>query len=277
MSPFFFTLTFFVVAIVAGFIGSILGLGGGVIIVPALTLLYGIDVRYAIGASIISVIATSCGASVYYLKERMTNLRLAMLLSLATTSGAISGAYLAGIIDSRRLLATFGFVMAVSALAMLRPRKEHRGTEKPDKWADALQLHGNYHDEVLGKDVPYPVAHVKLGLFLMYLAGVISGLLGIGSGALKVPALDLAMRLPIKASSATSNFMIGITAAASAGVYFARGDVDPFIAGPAAAGVVLGAALGSKILGKIDSRVLRLTFVSVLLLISAQMAWKGLK
>ena len=147
----------------------------------------------------------------------------------------------------------------------------------PDAWADRLRLHGSYLDASQHKEIQYRVAHTRLGLFLMYLAGAVSGLLGIGSGVLKVPAMDLAMRIPIKVSTATSNFMIGVTAAASAGVYFARGDVDPFIAAPVALGVVLGAVLGSRVLARIDNRLLRMVFVAVLLLVSAQMIFKGLR
>jgi uncharacterized membrane protein YfcA len=277
MSPLEFILSLFGISVVAGFIGSLIGLGGGIVIVPVLTLLYGIDIRYAIGASIVSVIATSSGAAAAYVRERLTNLRAAMLLELGTTSGAISGAFLAGILHSRRLFVIFGVVMGCSALAMLLRVTERGQQTPPDYWADRLQLHGSYFDEAQSREVPYRVSHTKLGLFLMYFAGMISGLLGIGSGALKVAAMDLAMRFPIKVSTATSNFMIGVTAAASAGVYFARGDIDPVIAAPVAIGVVFGAMIGSKVLPRADNRLLRLVFIFVLLAISAQMIWKGLK
>lgn len=276
ISPLTFTLSLFCVSLGAGLFGSLLGLGGGIVVVPVLTLVYGIDIRYAIGASIVSVIATSSGAAAAYVRDRMTNLRLAMLLELGTTLGAISGAFLAGIIHGRWLFVVFGVVMGISALAMIRRISEHREVVPPDRLADRLRLHGSFLDQASGQIVAYRVTHIRLGLGLMYLAGIISGLLGIGSGVLKVPAMDLAMRLPIKVSSATSNFMIGVTAAASAGVYFARGDIDPFIAAPVAAGVVLGATGGSKLLGKMNNRVLRIAFVIVLLLVSAQMIWKGL-
>ncbi len=254
MSPLFFTLSLFAISLVAGFFGSLLGLGGGIIIVPVLTLAYGIDIRYAIGASIVSVIATSSGAAAAYVKQHLTNLRLAMLLEIGTTSGALTGAFLAGILHGRWLFILFGLLLAYSALAMLCRVHEHTNSVPPDPLADRLRLHGHYYDPTRAAQVDYRVARTKLGLFLMYLAGVVSGLLGIGSGVLKVPAMDLAMRVPIKISSATSNFMIGVTAAASAGVYFSRGDVDPFIAAPVAAGVVLGATAGSLLLGRIDSR-----------------------
>lgn len=277
MSPLEFVLTLFVIAVGAGLVGSLVGLGGGIVVVPVLTLLYGIDIRYAVGASIVSVIATSSGAAAAYVKEGLTNLRTAMLLELGTTTGAVSGAYLAGVIHSHWLFVIFGAVLAYSALAMLRRLTPAVGEVPPDDWADRLRLHGQYMDQAQGALVSYRVTRAKIGLLLMYLAGVVSGLLGIGSGALKVPAMDLAMRIPIKVSTATSNFMIGVTAAASAGVYFARGDIDPIVAAPIAMGVVTGATLGSWVLPRTDNRVLRVVFVALLLFISAQMLWKGLR
>lgn len=277
MSPLVFVLSLFAICLVAGFVGSLVGLGGGIIVVPALTLIYGIDIRYAIGASIVSVIATSSGAAAAYVREGMTNLRTAMLLEIGTTTGAISGAFLAGILHGHWLYMIFGAMLAVSAVAMLRRVSASDRPAPPDAWADRLRLHGGYFDASERREVRYRVAHAKLGLFLMYLAGAVSGLLGIGSGVLKVPAMDLAMRIPIKVSTATSNFMIGVTAAASAGVYFARGDVDPFIAAPVALGVVCGATAGSRVLAAIDNRWLRIVFVAILLFVSAQMIWKGFR
>jgi uncharacterized membrane protein YfcA len=278
MTPLVFTLVTFVISIAAGVLGSLLGLGGGLIVIPALTLLLKIDIRYAIGASIVSVIATSSGAAAAYVRERMTNLRVAMLLEIATTTGAISGAYLAGIIGGRWLYIIFGVIMGYSALAMLRERHEHTAAEvPPDPLADKLKLHDSFFDPSIGQVVAYRVANTKLGFVLMYIAGTVSGLLGIGSGALKVPAMDLAMKLPIKVSTATSNFMIGVTAAASAGVYFSRGDIDPFVAAPVAAGVLIGAMGGSHLLGRLKSRSIRITFVVVILWISLQMLVKGIR
>jgi hypothetical protein len=277
MSPLWFTLSLLGISVVAGFAGALLGLGGGIVVVPVLTLVYGIDIRYAIGASIISVIATSSGAAAAYVRERMTNMRVAMFLELATSTGAITGAFLSGIIRGRWLFVIFGVVMGISSVAMVRKPRTHTEAVRPDALADKLRMHDKYFDESLGREIVYRVTRIKLGFLLMYLAGVISGLLGIGSGALKVPAMDLAMRLPIKVSSATSNFMIGVTAAASAGVYFARGDVDPFIVAPVAMGVVAGATAGSRLLGRMDRLLLRLMFIAVLLFISAQMVWKGMQ
>ena len=277
MNPLLFTLLVFGVSVVAGFLGSILGLGGGIIVIPALTLLFHINIRYAIGASIVSVIATSSGAAAAYVREHMTNLRVAMLLEIGTTTGALTGAYLSGILAGRWLYLIFALVMGYSALAMFQ--KRHSDPSKavpPDRLADRLRLHGAFFDQAANEVVAYRVTHTKIGLALMYVAGMVSGLLGIGSGSLKVPAMDLAMHLPIKVSSATSNFMIGVTAAASAGVYFARGDIDPFIAAPVAAGVLIGATAGARILGKLENAVIRGAFVLVLVWICVQMAYKGI-
>jgi len=278
MTPFEFTLLALLISVAAGVLGSLLGLGGGIIIIPVLTLIFKIDIRYAIGASIVSVIATSSGAAAAYVRERMTNLRVAMVLEIATVSGALTGAFLAGQIKGRWLYIIFGLVMGYSAVMMFRKRNQLAAEEFiPAPWADYLRLHSSYYDEAVKREVLYRVARTRVGLALMYVAGVVSGLLGIGSGALKVPAMDLAMRLPIKVSTATSNFMIGVTAAASAGVYFMRGDIDPFVAAPVAAGVVVGATIGSRLLGVLRSRVIRIVFVAVLLWVSLQMLIKGVQ
>jgi uncharacterized protein len=277
MTPLTFTLAVFAVSVSAGLLGSLLGLGGGIIVVPALTLLLHVDIRFAIGASIVSVIATSSGAAAAYVREGMTNLRVAMFLELGTTAGALSGAYLGGVVPVRTLYVVFGVVMGYSAVAMFRKRRADLAAVVPaDAIADRLGLHGSYRDEALAEDVDYQVTGSTIGLGLMYMAGVVSGLLGIGSGALKVPAMDLAMRLPIKVSTATSNFMIGVTAAASAGVYFSRGQIDPFVAGPVAMGVLIGALTGSRLLGRLHSSVIRTVFVVVLLWVSLEMLLKGL-
>lgn len=277
MSPLEFTLVVFGSSIAAGVAGSILGLGGGIIVIPVLTLLLHINIRYAIGASVVGVIATSSGAAAAYVREHLANMRVAMFLELGTTTGALSGAFLAGVLSGRWLYIIFSLVLGYSAFAMLRKKHGDRDHVPADRLADRLRLHGQYFDEQSGEVISYRVTHTPIGLALMYVAGVVSGLLGIGSGSLKVPAMDLAMRLPIKVSSATSNFMIGVTAAASAGVYFARGDIDPFIAAPVAAGVLVGATVGSRILGKLKNDVIRKTFVIVLLWICIEMMWKGVR
>lgn len=278
MTPLTFTLVTFGISLVAGVLGSLLGLGGGIIVVPALTLLLHVDIRYAVGASIVSVIATSSGAAAAYVRDHMANLRVAMLLEVATTTGALTGAFVAGLVSARWLFVIFGVMLGYSAVMMLRNRTAHaEDAVPPDRIADRLRLHDAYYDKAAGRTIAYRVTRTPIGLGMMYVAGVVSGLLGIGSGSLKVPAMDLAMRLPIKVSTATSNFMIGVTAAASAGVYFARGDIDPFVAAPVATGVLLGATAGSHLLARIQSSVIRLMFVVVLLFISAQMVYRGIR
>jgi uncharacterized membrane protein YfcA len=270
-------LTLFVACIAAGLLGSLVGLGGGIVVVPLLTLVYHVDIRIAIGASIISTIATSSGAAAAYVKEGISNIRVGLFLEIGTTLGAITGAYIAGLVSIRILYLLFGVVLAVSAYQMIRGGYHDRklASNSTDVWADKLRLHDSFYDRGTQTTVAYKVANTKLGLGLMYVAGAVSGLLGIGSGALKVPAMDLAMHLPMKVSSATSNFMIGVTAAASAGIYFLRGDVNPFIAGPTALGVVIGALLGARLLPKMDASKLRGIFVVILVIVALQMLYKG--
>ena len=278
MSELVFVLVVVAISFLAGFLGSLLGLGGGMIVIPALTLMLHVDIRHAIGASIISVIATSSGAAAAYVRDRLANLRVAMFLELGTTTGAIIGAYIAGIVHPKLLFILFGVILGYSALAMLRKRKSADDEDRDvGAFTQHLKLHGSYFDDAAGMEIAYQPVRARLGLMLMVIAGTVSGLLGIGSGALKVPAMDLAMELPIKVSAATSNFMIGVTAAASAGVYFARGQIDPFIAAPVALGVLAGALVGSKTLGRIGSRAVRVIFVVVLVIISVQMLLKGIR
>lgn len=265
-----------IISIAAGVFGSILGLGGGIIITPALTLLFGIDINYAIGASIVSVIATSSGAAVAYIRDKITNIRIGMFLEIATTVGAITGAFISGLINSKYLYIIFGLLLLYSALAMLKKKgQELPGDVASHPLAEKLRLNGEYYDKVLKQKVTYKVAGVYGGFSMMYVAGVISGLLGIGSGIFKVMAMDLFMKLPLKISSATSNFMIGVTAAASAGVYLLRGDIDPKIAAPVALGVLVGATLGTKIMQNLKTKTIRMIFIPVLTFVSIQMIIKG--
>lgn len=269
-------LVILLISVVAGFLGALLGLGGGMIVTPALTLFFGIDIKYAIGASIISVIATSSGAAIAYLKDRLTNIRIGMFLEIGTTLGAITGAFLSAFINPKFLFIIFGVLMLYSAVMMLR--KVNGGKPKDvitHPMAEKLRLNNAYFDKSINETVSYQVTGVFGGLGMMYVAGTLSGLLGIGSGALKVMGMDLFMRLPLKVSSATSNFMIGVTAAASAGVYFFRGNIDPKIAAPVALGVLLGATIGTRAMQRMKSRVLRLIFVPVLAFVSIQMIVKG--
>ena len=277
MTPLLFVLVTAAISLVAGFLGSLLGLGGGLIVIPALTLLLHVDIRLAIGASVVSVIATSSGAAAAYVRDRLANIRVAMFLELGTTAGAITGAFIAGIVHPRILFILFGLIIGYSALAMLRGRRAEENAVEAGPWARRLGLRSSYFDHGAGEEMHYQPVRARVGLALMYVAGTVSGLLGIGSGALKVPAMDLAMALPIKVSTATSNFMIGVTAAASAGVYFSRGQIDPFIAAPVAIGVLAGAYLGAHTLGRVGSRSVRMVFVIVLTLVAAQMFWKGLR
>lgn len=271
----FFTL--FVVGLLAGTLGALLGLGGGIIVVPALTLYLGVPIHEAIGASLVSVIATSSGAAAAYIRDRVTNVRVGLFLEIGAVSGAIVGALLAPILGGRLLTGLFAVVVGYSAVSMLQPRRP-RGPRprRRDILATTLRLHGRYFDQVLGEMIHYRVSRVLLGLLLMSVAGLASGLLGIGSGVLKVPALDLALGLPIKVSSATSNFMIGLTAAASALLYVDRGDVAPFVAGPVVVGVLLGALLGARLLPRVPDVLIRRLFVVILLIVAVQMAERAL-
>ncbi len=277
MAAIVFLVETFLISMGAGVFGALLGLGGGAIIVPALTLALGIDIHYAIGASIISVIATSSGAAAAYLRDGVTNIRVAMFLEMATTTGAIVGAFIGGLVGGPVLFIVFAVVLFYSAYAMFRRRDAELpvGVEM-GPLANFLQLGSSYYDTALNRLVEYNVRGARYGLPLMFVAGGVSGLLGIGSGVLKVPAMDIAMKLPLKVSTATSNMMIGVTAAASAGVYFIRGDVNPFIAAPVAMGVLIGATVGTRIMMRTRSTQIRKIFVIVLVVVALQMLVKGL-
>lgn len=265
------------VAISAGVLGSILGLGGGIIVTPALTLLFGVDIQHAIGASLISVISTSSGAAIAYIRDGITNIRVGMFLEIATTVGAITGALIAGLISPQLLYIIFGLLLLYSALAMLKKTKEELPEEVPlHNVAEKLKLQGEYYDKALKKQVSYNVDNVYGGFGVMYGAGIISGLLGIGSGSFKVMAMDVFMKLPLKVSSATSNFMMGVTGAASAGIYLYRGDISPIISAPVAIGVLIGATIGAKIMQRLKSKTIRKIFIPVLMYVAIQMMAQGL-
>jgi uncharacterized membrane protein YfcA len=259
-------------SLVAGFLGALTGLGGGVVIVPLLTIGFGVDLRYAIGASLVSVIATSSGAAAAYVREGYSNVRVGMFLEIATTLGALGGAFLAAVVPANAIAIVFGVVLIVSAALSSRPPADHTAAA-PGPLAKRLRLDASYPTPEGPRH--YHVQHVPLGFALMGVAGVISGLLGIGSGAFKVLAMDRAMRLPFKVSTTTSNFMIGVTAAASAGIYLSRGYVVPAVAMPVMLGVLAGSLLGTRVLVRARSRVLRLVFGAVIVLLAAQMIWKG--
>jgi uncharacterized membrane protein YfcA len=269
-----FTGVVFFGSLAAGFLGALTGLGGGVVIVPLLVLGLGVDLKYAVGASLISVIATSSGAAATYVREGYSNIRIGMFLEIATTLGAIGGALLAGVVSGSAVAVVFGLVLIVSAYLSTRKPKGHAGDGKPDKLATLLRLHGTFPSPEGLRS--YQARRVPVGFGLMFLAGLLSGLLGIGSGALKVLALDQAMAIPFKVSTTTSNFMIGVTAAASAGIYLARGQIDPGLSLPVVLGVLVGSMLGARVLMGASVRVLRVVFAVVIVALGLQMIYKGL-
>ena len=266
------------VSVAAGLIGSLAGVGGGILVIPALTIVFGVDIHLAVGASIVSVIATSSGAAAAYVRDGLTDMRVGMFLELATTTGAVAGALMAAVVAPAALFVLLGVVLLVSAAMQVARLDEQPPAvgDPPSATAKRLGLVSSYRDRKLGREVAYSARRVPLGFVVMWLAGVVSGLLGIGSGVLKVLAMDGVMRLPIKVSSATSNFMIGVTAAASAGIYLARGDVDPRIAGPVALGVLAGALTGARLLHRFSDRSVRLIFLPVLVAVGLETMGRGL-
>ena len=274
MSILEFTALVWAGSVIAGLLGSLTGLGGGVVLVPLLTLFFKVDIRYAVGASLVSVIATSSGAAAAYVKEGFSNIRIGMFLEIATTIGALLGAFLATRVSGSVIATIFGLVLLYSAYLAGRPRVRHAFDDIPDSLATRLKMNGSFPD---GKGMRHYCVHrVPAGFSLMFGAGALSGLLGIGSGAVKVLAMDQAMRIPFKVSTTTSNFMIGVTAAASAGVYLNRGYIDPGLAMPVMLGVLAGSLVGTRILVKAETKWLRLVFSAIILMLGAQMLYKGL-
>lgn len=268
-----FSLLVWFCSFTAGFLGALSGLGGGVVIVPFLTSMFGVDIRYAVGASLVSVIATSAGAASTYIKQGFTNLRLGMFLEVATTIGALIGALIATVVSIKALTIVLAIVLLYSAYLSQRPRPENSETEAIDPIASNLKLNGTC--PTANGLMPYQVRAVPAGFSIMLGAGVLSGLLGIGSGGFKVLAMDQAMRLPFKVSTTTSNFTIGVTAAASAGVYLARGYIDPGLSMPVMLGVLPGALLGAKVLIGAQTRILRIVFSFVLVLMAFKMVYNS--
>lgn len=268
-------LEFWLFAVAAGtsLLGGVLGMASGVFIVPVLTLFGHLDIHSAIGASLVSVIACSCASAAPFLQERLTNIRLAIVLETATTLGALTGVLLVGVVPISLLFVLFGLVLLLAAAQMLRARRQtiQPGSGRSSSW----QLGASYPDTELGSEVAYEVHRVPAGLGLMYLAGLLSALLGIGSGVLKVPAMDTALRLPIKVSSATSNFMIGVTAAASAGIYLHRGYIDPGLAMPVTLGVAGGSFVGAMLLKNASVQRLRTFFRVVILALGVETIYNG--
>jgi uncharacterized protein len=268
-----------VMAAGAGLIGSLIGLGGGVLLVPILTLGFHVDIRLAIATSIVAVVASSVAAAPRTLHTGFSNVRLGIFLAVATTLGGLTGALVSGIVNPRLLYAVFGTVLAISAVQMVLQHRSRSGrpapSPEPSALASSLGLGGSYHEPGSDDERGYAVQRPMLGLSLMYVAGTVSGLLGIGAGVLKVPAMDVAMRLPFKVSTATSNLLIGVTASAGAIVYLARGNVDPYLAGPVALGVLAGAWLGGHVFTRLAPSVIRWMFLVVLAVVAAQMLIKA--
>lgn len=271
-------LIFIGVGLMAGILGALLGLGGGIIVTPVITLLLGLPIQYAIAASIIAVIATSSGATIAYLKDEMLNLRVAMFLEIATTVGAVLGAVVTGLVSSQVLYFLFGALLIFSTYNMVRKligKKDAQRDPVPDPAAEKLRLNGAYYDKASGKEIAYKVTNVPGGFAMMFGAGLASGLLGIGSGAFKVLAMDTIMQMPLKPSTATSNLMMGVTAAASATVYFFNGALQPQIAAPLAIGILIGATIGTRIMQLLPTKILRMIFIPVIGYMGLQMLLKG--
>lgn len=260
-------------SLLAGFLGALTGLGGGVVLVPLLTVLFHVDIRYAIGASLVSVIATSSGAAAAYVKEGFTNIRIGMFLEIATTLGALVGAYIALMVPTTAIAIIFGAVLLYSAYLSGRAQPVVPEDDHPDPVATRLRMNGTYPS--LDGPRSYYVHRVPAGFSLMFGAGTLSGLLGIGSGAVKVLAMDQAMKIPFKVSTTTSNLMIGVTAAASAGVYLRRGYLDPALAMPVMLGVLAGSLIGTRVLARTRTHLLRRIFSGVIVLLGVEMLYKA--
>ncbi|HEY7653983.1 MAG TPA: sulfite exporter TauE/SafE family protein [Methylomirabilota bacterium] len=272
-----FSVAVLVTSVGAGVVGAILGLGGGILLIPILTIFYRVDLHYAMGASIISVIATSSGAAASYLRTGLSNLRIGLFLVMATITGALVGAFLAGVVPVRALELILGLALSYSAFAIIRQLQDELPTHlSEDPLAVRFGLEGRYHDLRLEREIPYRARRVAGGFVAMFGAGVLSGMLGIGSGAFKVLAMDYLMRLPMKVSTATSNFMIGLTAAASAGIYFSRGDINALIVAPVAMGVLAGAYLGTLLMARMRNVTVRKMFLPVVVYLALSMILRGL-
>jgi len=263
-------------SILAGLIGAVFGLGGGILIIPFLTLVEGVPVPYAIGASIVSVVATSSASAATYVQDRLTNLRLGMFLEVGTVLGAITGAFVAGFLAPSILFVLFGLMLVYASAIMIAGRRiDFPSGVVPDKTAQKLRLGSEYFDPATGATSQYEVTNTLRTLGISGIAGVVSGLLGVGGGIISVPTMNLLSKVPVKVASATSNFMIGVTAAASSTVYFVRGDVQPLLVAPLMIGVVIGAALGTRLLRRTPPLKVKLLFAILLITISVLMILKG--
>lgn len=266
----------------AGFIGSLVGLGGGLIVTPVLTIIFGVDIKYAIGASIIAVIATSSGSSIAFIKDKICNVKIGLFLEIFTTIGGIIGALLAGIFSSKLLYILFSLILLNSFYGMLKKSgiikkiKYKEEVVENDKYSKKLEFASSYYDKSEKREISYNVTNIPQGASVMFGAGLASGLLGIGSGAFKVIALDNYMKLPLKVSTSTSNFMMGVTACASALIYFFNGVINPYIAGPVALGTLIGSRIGAKTMQKINAKYIRNIFLPILLFTIINMFLKGI-
>jgi uncharacterized membrane protein YfcA len=269
-------LSIFLMSILAGLIGAVFGLGGGILIIPFLTLVEGVPVPYAIGASIVSVVATSSASAATFVQDRLTNLRLGMFLEVGTVLGAITGAFVAGFLAPSILFVLFGLMLIYASAIMIAGRRiDFPSGVVPDKTAQKLRLGSEYFDPATGATSRYEVTNTLRTLGISGIAGVVSGLLGVGGGIISVPTMNLLSKVPVKVASATSNFMIGVTAAASSTVYFVRGDVQPLLVAPLMIGVVIGAALGTRLLRRTPPLKVKLLFAILLVTISVLMILKG--
>lgn len=268
-----FTLILLAASYCAGLLGSLTGLGGGVVVIPVLTLCFGVDFHYAVGAALVASIATSSGSGSAYVKEGITNIRLGMFLEIATTIGAVCGAAVAIYLNSSTIAIIYGGVLVLTAAMQQRRKSDHDGVVGSEM-ARRLKLFGSWPQKD-GTMKHYQLRHVGGGFSVMYVAGVLSGILGIGSGVLKVIAMDGIMKVPFKVSTTTSNFMMGVTACASAVIYVQRGNIVPGMACPVMIGVLFGALTGAKLLKRLDVRLLRRIFCIVILMVAANMIYQG--
>ena len=268
-----FTLILLAASYCAGLLGSLTGLGGGVVVIPVLTLCFGVDFHYAVGAALVASIATSSGSGSAYVKEGVTNIRLGMFLEIATTIGAVCGAAVAIYLNSNTIAIIYGGVLVLTAIMQQRRKSDHNGVDGSEM-ACRLKLFGSWPQKD-GTMKSYQLRHVGGGFSVMYVAGVLSGILGIGSGVLKVIAMDGIMKVPFKVSTTTSNFMMGVTACASAVIYVQRGNIVPGMACPVMIGVLFGALTGAKLLKRLDVRLLRRIFCIVILMVAANMIYQG--
>lgn len=270
------TLLVGLVSVAAGAIGAMTGQGGGILLVPFLTLVMGVPVKTAIAASTVSVIATSSGSASAYVRDRLTNLKVGMFLEVFTMLGALAGAPVTLSTGARPLYLAFGLVLLASfVLLWLQPRSAGQAPIRPDRLSAFFELEGAYYDRASGRTVTYTAARAGWGSLLMFGAGFIAGMLGIGAGALKVLIYDLVMKLPSKVSTTTSNFIIGVTALAGASAYLSAGLVHPGIAVPVILGVTVGSRFGTRLLVRLSDAAVRRFFMVVLSVLGVEMVLRG--